>query len=174
MREMSSSEIRELAEDIEVELRRLARLETQTQQVRAEIERDPARAALFYENMALKLHHFYTGCERIFQIVASELNSGLPSSYDWHRRLLDRMSAEREGRPAMVTVETAGRLQEYLAFRHVVRNIYGFELDPLRVERLVADYPSVWHQFETQARDFVNWLRALADQLEAGNRTKQN
>ena len=169
MRQTSSSEIRELAEDIEAELRRLTRLERGIEQLQAEIQRDPGRAALFYENIALKLHNFYTGCERIFKIVASELNSALPSSYDWHRRLLDRMSAEREGRPAVVTVETASHLQEYLAFRHVVRNIYGFELDPQRVERLVAGYPSVWHQFETQVRDFVNWLRTLADQLEAGS-----
>ena len=168
MRKISSSEIRELAVDIEIELQRLAHLETEVQQVRSEIRCDPARAAIFYENLALKLHNFYTGCERIFRIVASELNGALPTDHAWHKRLLDRMSVEREGRPAIMTQETARRLHEYLAFRHVVRNIYGFELNPSRVKRLVAEYPSVWHQFETQARDFVSRLRALADRLELG------
>lgn len=139
MREVSSSEIRELATDIETELRRLTRLEASIQQVKSEIERDPARATLFYENLALKLHNFYTGCERIFRIVASELDGALPSGYDWHQRLLDRVSLGRQGRPALVTSETVRRLREYLAFRHIVRNIYGFELEPSRVKQLVAE-----------------------------------
>lgn len=115
----------------------------------------------------MKLHNFYTGCERIFQLVASELNGALPSGYDWHKRLLDRMSVAREGRPVVLTAETTRRLEEYLAFRHVVRNIYGFELDPKRVEQLVANYPAVWHSFEAQVGAFVKWLCALADRLEA-------
>jgi len=131
MQQMSSAEIRELAGDIELELQRLAHLETEIAQVRSEIQRDPDRAKLFYENLALKLHNFYTGCERIFRLVASELNGAVPSGYDWHKRLLDRMSVERNGRPVIVTRGTARRLEEYLAFRHVVRNVYGFELDPV-------------------------------------------
>lgn len=168
MREMSPSELRELAADIENELRQMARLEADIQYVQGEIQRDPARTALFHENLALKLHNFYTGCERIFRLIASELNSALPSGYDWHKRLLDRMSVEREGRPAVLTQDTARRLEEYLAFRHVVRNVYGYELDPRRVARLVADYPSTWHPFQVQVKDFVKWLRAVADQLETG------
>ena len=87
---------------------------------------------------------------------------------DFEKRLLERMSGEREGRPAVLTTETARRLQEYLGFRHVVRNIYGFELDPQRVAQLVASYPPVWHQLETEVRAFMDWLMALAEQLEAG------
>jgi len=167
MREMSSSEIRELAADIENELQHLTRLEAEIRQVQEEIQHDPARASLFYENLALKLHNFYTGCERILRLVAAELNGALPSSYDWHRRLLERMSAEREGRPAVLAPQTAQRLEEYLAFRHVVRNVYGFELDPQRIKQLVTAYPSVWHLFEVEVRSFVKWLRALAERLEA-------
>lgn len=167
MRQKSASEIRELALDIDIELEHLTRLEREIHHVQAEIQHDPGRAALFYENLALKLHNFYTGCERVFQLIASELNGAVPSSYDWHKRLLDRMRVEREGRPAVLKVETTHRLEEYLAFRHVVRNLYGFELDSQRVERLVAGYPTVWHQFETDIRHFVDWLRTLAEQLEA-------
>lgn len=166
MRQMSASEISELALDVEMGLEHLTRLEKEIQQVQAEIQRDPAHAALFYENLALKLHNFYTGCERIFQLVASELNGALPSGYDWHKRLLERMSVEREGRPAVLRNETTHRLEGYLAFRHVVRNIYGFELDMQRVAQLVADYPIVWRQFEMDVRRFVDRLRALAGQLE--------
>lgn len=166
MREMSSVKLRELAADIEVELQQLARLEITIQEVQREIAKDADRAAFFYESLALKLHNFYSGCERIFRIVASELNGALPSDYDWHRRLLERVSAARGGRPALITSETAQQLQEYLAFRHVVRNIYGFELDPARVQRLAINYANVWQQFALEARKFSSWLCDLAEQLE--------
>ena len=30
------------------------------------------------ESAALRLHNFYTGCERIFKLIASEVNGGVP------------------------------------------------------------------------------------------------
>jgi len=58
-------------------------------------------------------------------------------------------------------------LREYLAFRHVVRHLYGFELDEERLERLVTRYPLVWRQVETDIQRFVAWLEALAEQLSS-------
>ncbi|AEB09380.1 hypothetical protein [Desulfobacca acetoxidans] len=165
MREISSDALREMANDLEVELDRLERLNREIVRVQGEIKSDSARADLFYENLALKLHNFYTGCERIFQIIASELNGALPSGYDWHKRLLSRMSLVREGRPAILSVETARQLDEFLAFRHVVRNNYGFELNPHRLEELINKYPAVYHEFEVQVRNFVKWLLTLAKEI---------
>jgi hypothetical protein len=166
MRQISAIELREIASDIEAELDKLSQLEGQIQQVEMQLTTHPNLANIFYESLALKLHNFYTGCERIFQIVASELNGGLPSNYDWHRRLLTRMATQQEQRPALLSSETMKILQEYLAFRHVVRNIYGFELDPERLDSLVKRYPLVWRKFEQDVREFVDWLKSLADKLE--------
>jgi hypothetical protein len=166
MREISSDALREMADDIKAELDRLERLAKEIARVQEEIKFDPGRAELFYENLALKLHNFYTGCERIFQIIASELNGALPTGYDWHKRLLNRMSSSREGRPAILSVATARRLEEFLAFRHIVRNIYGFELDPQRIEALLNKYPAVYHEIKTQIQGFGNWLLILAHELE--------
>jgi hypothetical protein len=116
--------------------------------------------------LALKLHNFYTGCERIFQIVASDLNGGLPTSFDWHRRLLSRMATPHTDRPALLRQSTAQQLEEYLAFRHVVRNIYGFELKPERLEKLIADYGAVWQQFHQDLQTFIEWLNQLANELD--------
>jgi hypothetical protein len=165
MKAVSAVAMRELAADIEGELTRLDQLEQAIQRVQHEIDQDPSRRDLFYENLALKLHNFYTGCEKILQLVAVELNGGLPSGADWHKRLLDRMSERREGRPAVLTRETTTRLREFLGFRHIVRNLYGFELDPDRVAALVANYPEVWANVQTDVRAFVNWLRALATEI---------
>lgn len=129
MRQVSPDELLGLAADIAAELGHLRELAGDVAAVCAEIERDPGHARLFYENLALKLHNFYTGCERIFQTIASELNGAPPTGFDWHRRLLERMGAAWQGRPALLAPGSVENLREYLAFRHVVRNIYGFELD---------------------------------------------
>jgi len=165
MKHLTGPELRELALDIEVELEKMARLRAEIEQLSRNINSAPEFARQFQENQAFKLHDFYNGCERIFRIVASELNGALPTGYDWHKRLLDRMAVAHEGRPAFISNETTRMLEKYLGFRHVVRNIYGFELEIERVAQLVAQQPTVWEKFEADARQFVEWLRKIADQL---------
>ncbi len=169
MRKVRSAEIRAVAADVLAELAKMQPLAAQIQRVQTELDAHPERADLLYENFALKLHNFYTGCERIFQIVATELNGGVPSGRDWHRRLLDRMKAAREDRPAVISTAMAVKLQNYLGFRHVVRSLYGYELDPERIAELVSHYPEVWGQFEQEIQVFVAWLRELADRLDTGD-----
>lgn len=165
MRQVSPNALLGLAADITAELGHLQALAGDISAVLVEIEQDPDHARLFYENLALKLHNFYTGCERIFQTVVSELNGGPPTGFDWHRRLLERMGAAWQDRPALLSAATAAELREYLAFRHVVRNIYGFELDLERIQRLVERYPQVWAQVEADFQRFIAWLQELSDQL---------
>lgn len=166
MRQISASKLREIATDIENELNKLKKLTKSIYDVQIKIQNYPDLANILYESIALKLHNFYTGCERIFQIIASELNGGLPSSYDWHRRLLQRMAVTQDDRPALITEETAKNLQEYLAFRHIVRNIYGFELEPQRMQHLVENYSTVWQDFDSELNQFIDWIKILADNLQ--------
>jgi hypothetical protein len=166
MRESSFSEIQALAVDLELELAQMQRLEQDILVVQQEIQRDPERAHLFYEVQALKLHNFYTGCERIFSLIVSEFNGGKPSGFDWHQRLLQRMAVALQDRPQVISPETAQRLKEYLGFRHVVRNVYGFDLDIERVARLIQTYPDTWHQFDREIKIFVAWLQELVSNLQ--------
>lgn len=166
MREISSLKIKELARDIETELGRLEKLAVGMENLRQERESYPELIEELSESLALKLHNFYTGCERIFQLIASELNGGTPSGYDWHRRLLERMTLPREEMPPVLQVETAKSLREYLGFRHVVRNIYGFELDLERLEILLVRYGEVWQQVESDLKVFMDWLNQLAEAME--------
>lgn len=56
-------------------------------------DRKNAETGLEYiESTALRLHNFYTGCERIFKYITSEVNGALPDTWDWHRRLLHQMT----------------------------------------------------------------------------------
>ena len=165
MRHLTAPEMKEIALDVEVELGQLARLTAEVEKVNLLIAELPDLADLLYENQGLKLHNFYTGCERIFRIVASELNGALPDGYDWHKRLLARMAVAHEGRPAVISSKTARCLEKYLSFRHVVRNIYGYELEAERIAQLVAQQAAVWQEFDSEVRTFVAWLRDTADQL---------
>jgi hypothetical protein len=164
MRPMSASELQEIALDIAPEVNRLNRLESQMRLVQSEMLTNPALADICAESLALKLHNFYTGCERIFQIIASELNGGLPSSYDWQRRLLNPMSKPQDYRPAVLREDTVQKLNEYLSFWHVVRNIYGFELKK-KLENLVNNYYNTWLKVQENINSFILCLKTTADSL---------
>lgn len=90
---------------------------------------------LFLDSAALNLHDFYAGLERIFEQIASSVDRSVPSEHDRHRALLRQMTIEvQELRPQILLAESAAALDEFLGFRHVVRNVYAFEFDPIRVE----------------------------------------
>lgn len=159
MQLVSPERLRGVAADLSGELERLQRLPEDIVFAHAEIAHDPGHARLFYENLALKLHNLYTGCERIFQTVAAELDGAQPSGFDWQRRLLERTGAAWGDRPTALPGDSIDGLREFLAFRHVVRS----ELDEERIERLIARYPVVWGQVEADLRRFIAWSETLAD-----------
>lgn len=170
MRVNEPSLLKQLAGDLELELAKLNRLAEQVQQLQQNILQSPIYADSFYESLALKLHNFYTGCERMFSLISTELNGGLPKGADWHRRLLSRMATEQEDRRAVIQPTTESHLSEFLRFRHVVRNIYGFELDVEKLKQLLERYPLAWKTLDSDICDFADWLRALADRLERQSR----
>ena len=115
------------------------------------------------ESAALRLHNFYTGCERVFRLIARDVNGGVPESPDWHRRLLAQMSLEiPDLRPAVVSGDTRRQLEELLAFRHVVRNLYGFELQPQRIASLVDLALALLPVFAEEVEQFCSFLEQAA------------
>lgn len=90
------------------------------------------------------LHDFYTCCERIFKRLAAEINGGSTGGDSWHKELLFRMTIPVENRrPAVLSAGLAANLDDYLSFRHVFRNIYGFELQGERLSRLASLLPEI-------------------------------
>jgi hypothetical protein len=165
MTSLSATELNELASDLLNELDKLNQLKNEIERTQQLLEQ-PALNQVVCESLALKLHNFYTGCERIFQIIATELNGGLPSSFNWHQRLLTRMATKQPHRPPVISEETEKNLKEYLGFRHVIRNIYGFELDNNRVQELINNYYPVWESFKQELNEFIDWLQQLASEME--------
>jgi len=110
------------------------------------------------------LHDFYTGAERIFKTIAEELDGGLPTGEDWHRALLDQMTLDLEGiRPPVLDDALRERLDEYLRFRHVFRNIYGFQLQRERCESLADHLDDVLNTLSQQLETFCAFLKTLAE-----------
>jgi hypothetical protein len=85
---------------------------------------------LYADSIALNLHGFYNGLERVFENIAKEIDGYLPRGEQWHHELLLQMGREiQEVRPAVLSEQTLTELDEYRSFRHVVRHIYSFKFN---------------------------------------------
>jgi hypothetical protein len=123
----------------------------------------PAEQDLFLDSAALNLHDFYTGLERIFTHIASDLDQSVPTGPDWHRELLRQMTVEIPGlRPQVIPAEVVADVDEYLRFRHVVRHIYAFALDPERVERLASRLRPTFREVRAALIALATFLEDLA------------
>ncbi len=107
----------------------------------------PEDQDFYLDSVALNLHDFYAGLERIFRYIASHVEQSVPTDGEWHRELLRQMNVEVPSvRPAVLSVESVQALDEYLRFQHVVRNVYTFNFDPERIERLVGQIAKAHHR----------------------------
>ena len=146
--------VRRLAREIEGELSDLGRLST-------ELETTPKTN----DSAALRargsiLHDFYTGTERIFIRISEELDGGTPKGESRHMRLLRNMALDLPDlRPAILSNDLMDSLTEYLRFRHVFRNNYGFVLEADRIQPLEQKMHSVLDELGRELRAFLSWLR---------------
>jgi hypothetical protein len=83
----------------------------------------------FLDSVALNLHGFYAGVERLFELIGRRIDQKVPSGEAWHRDLLRQMSQDLpDVRPAMISQESAVALDKFRRFRHLVQNIYVMNL----------------------------------------------
>ena len=116
----------------------------------------------YWDGVALNLHSFYSGIERIFEDIARTMDGTLSSGPDWHTSLLVQMTAESTGRrPAAISLETRFMLDEYRGFRHVVRNVYAFNFRPSRLKELVDGLQNCYTTVKNELQTFVHFLETL-------------
>jgi hypothetical protein len=122
----------------------------------------PEDQDLYIDSAALNLHDFYAGLERIFHQIATTIDGNLPTGREWHRDLLQQMQTDLPDlRPPVLSNEAGQALDEFLRFRHVVRNIYAFQFDPKSVERLVQLMSPAFHQAQTELLAFAEFLEQV-------------
>ena len=118
----------------------------------------------YLNSVAINLHGFYTGLERLFELIAIELDGGTLGGDAWHTELLKQMTLDIDKvRPPVLEAETADLLNEYRKFRHLVRNIYTLNLDPSRVGSLVSGLDGLWDRVKRELLAFSGLLENLAN-----------
>ncbi len=120
----------------------------------------------FWDGVALNLHGFYAGLEQVFEDIARTLEGSIPADSSWHQALLLQMSAGVTGlRPPVLSSATRQCLDEYRSFRHIVRNVYSFNLRPSRLLELVTGLRACR---DAVAGDLINFAGFLESVARAG------
>lgn len=101
------------------------------------------------------LHSFYNAVENIFKRIVLECDKNIPQGEQWHSALLDSMTRPSASRTAVLPVDMAETLQDYLAFRHVFRHAYPFELRWEKMKPLVVNLENVFQRLEEHLDDFI-------------------
>ena len=148
-----------LAARILTELKEISKLVFRIEQA---WEKAKKREDDFYlDSVALNLHGFYSGLERIFEKIAASVDGSVPAGANWHKELLNQMSMEIAGiRPAVISSDLKHKLEEYRGFRHVVRNVYTYHLNPEKVEPLVDHVQEVFSNSEKELSAFAEFLQS--------------
>lgn len=116
----------------------------------------------YLDSVALNLHAFYSGLERIFEKLASTIDRTVPSAANWHQELLTQMQTEIPSvRPAVISSLLKESLEEYRGFRHVVRNVYAYHLKPEKLKILVGNLESTFGLASEELTVFGDFLKTL-------------
>lgn len=161
-----------LARRIRVELVELEQTLAAVQRHWDGAKRATADQDAYLNSVALNLHSLYTGLERIFELIAVELDEGPLGGEGWHSELLRQMTLDLPDiRPPVLEQGTAARLDEYRKFRHRVRNIYATEMDPNRMEVLITGLPELWLSIRRELEAFAEFLEQMAhaDEAQSGS-----
>lgn len=142
----------------------LAELDRVSQRVAEGWQRAIRNADDYYlDGVALNLHGCYGGLERIFELIAATVDGRKPRGENWHHALLVQMAEEIAGvRPAVISQATFHRLNEYRGFRHVVRNVYTYNFEAAKIQKLVMDLPGTLEQARAELLAFASFLEHLA------------
>ena len=151
-----------LAVRIRQELVDVERIVDRAERAIAAARRRPEDQDLYLDSAALNLHDLYAGLERVFRQIAATVDGSVPSGKEWHRELLRQMTLTlADIRPQVLSAESANTIDEYLSFRHVVRNVYAFEFDLERIARLVQNARPCFESVRVELLAFASFLDQL-------------
>ncbi len=114
---------------------------------------------VYLDSVALNLHGFYSGFERVFVHIAETVDDNLPHGENWHDLLLKQMMNEvPRVRPAVISAETGRLLDELRRFRHVVRNVYTHKFNPEKIGVLVNNASTAFEKLKAELSAFADFL----------------
>lgn len=148
---------------LEAELKNIMLL-TEDLQVRGFLQDTPKRKEALQDTFALRavgsvLHDLYTAIENMFKIVARYIDDSVPDQADWHLELLQQVAIPVTGiRPAFITAKTKDQVNELRGFRHIFRNIYGFNLASDRIEQLLNGTEEMTLSIKMDTKQFIQYF----------------
>lgn len=159
-----TAEIIILEARIRQELFQLQKIAGELKAILKPYKQKPVKDTTVLRALGSILHDFYSGIEKIFLQIAKEIDQSAPRAENWHRLLLEQMTLHlKDRRPPVIGIDLASKLQQYLAFRHRFRNLYGFELEWGRLEELVQALPGTLQEFSAAINSFLALLETADD-----------
>ncbi len=144
---------KELKKDIGIELTNLKRLIEEMQDLISRISEEPN--FIIARTAGSILHDFYCGIEKIFGRIATNVDNDMPKGEDWHMKLLFQMAQSKKDRKSIINSALSQDLKEYLRFRHLFRNIYGFELKWEKIRPLYLRLDDVYNKLKLSLAEFL-------------------
>ena len=158
-----------LREKIKSEVEEIKRVAKKAQVGLEQASRDKAGHDFYLDSVALNLHSFYAGVEKVFVMIAEVMEEKVPSGNRWHRELLEQMVLDlSDVRPPVITGETQESLEEYLSFRHFVRNVYTSHLRMDKLEELISSLPAALNLIEKDLERFLDFLTKMGSSEAEG------
>ncbi|MCS6830968.1 MAG: hypothetical protein RMM08_03995 [Armatimonadota bacterium] len=165
---MSHDDYRVLAARIRAELEDVERVVGKAERAVSLVRQHPGED-IYVDAAAHNLHDFYSALERLFLQIAKVVDRSVPTGERWHRDLLEQMRLPMSTvRPAILDAGMVAQLDEYLRFRHVVRNVYSFQVDPQRVVQLVDGMRALFWGVAEQLRQFAQMLEHWSSEAQRG------
>jgi hypothetical protein len=164
-----NSSYEELVERIRGEVPDLERVVQRALRAWPQAQRASGEQDAYLDSVALNLHGFYSGLERLFELIARHVDRTLPAGETWHRDLLQQMARDlADVRPAVIGQDSVLALDEFRRFRHLVRNVYTTNLVPSKMAGLMAALPELWSRLHAELLAFANFLEDLVRASETG------
>ena len=127
-----------------------------------EAGKSPMYQDLFLDSVSLNLHGFYMGLERLFEIIAKNIDKSFPSdNSNWHISLLKQMTIQNNIRPSILSKTSYEGLNEFRKFRHIVRHIYSTSIAPEKMINMMKGFPEIWNQTNKELLAFADYLEEL-------------
>ncbi len=159
---MSDELYQNLVERIRNEVSDLEQVIKRARQAWLRVQKAPEEQYAYVDSTALNLHSFYSGLERLFELIARQVDQNIPDGKTWHRDLLQQMTQSLSDlRPGVISQENATIVDEFRRFRHLVRNVYTVNLVPEKMEGLMESLPELWPQLRAELLAFADYLEAL-------------
>ena len=125
------------------------------------MEPTPAATWARRTSIAAGIEGVYSGLEGILKGVAEDIDGHVPQGNAWHAKLLETLALDVPAvRPAVLSPDAYGVLDELRRFRHAVRSNYGVDL---RDPDIDANLARVRRAVPLFRRDFEAFVRAMTE-----------